>query len=65
MLAPLVKTEQYGSVCIHKLAKVVVRWSRFRLPEERLVPLEAGRHVINADDRPSAFHLIFTVGRTF
>jgi hypothetical protein len=48
--APLVKPEQDGSIPIQDLTKVIMARSRLGLPEERLVPFEAGRNVAYADD---------------
>src|ERR1700687_12789 len=62
--APLVEAEQHGSIRIQDLTKVVMARRRLRLAEERLVPFEAGRNVVYADDRPCAFHRISAVGLT-
>jgi hypothetical protein len=64
MRAPLVEAEQNRSIRIQDLAKVVMARRRLGLPKERLVPLEAARDVVYANDRPCAFHCIFTVGLT-
>jgi hypothetical protein len=59
--APLVEAEQDRSVCIHDLTKVVMARSRLGLAEKGLVPFEAPGNIAYADDRPCAFHRIFTV----
>jgi hypothetical protein len=59
MFAPLVKTEQNGSVGVEQLAEVIVRRTTVRLAKERLVPLETGRHILNANDCPNTFQRIF------
>ena len=59
MRAPLVETQQDGSIRIADLTKVVMARSRFGLPKERLVPFEADRNVSDADDRPCALHCVF------
>ena len=56
MGAPLVKAEQDSSIRIEDLPKVFMGRKGDRLPEERLIPFEAGRHVSYADDRPRALH---------
>jgi hypothetical protein len=62
---PLVEAEQDSSIRIEDLTKVVMAGSSLGLAEERLVPLEATRHIAYADDRPGAFHDISPVGLTF
>jgi len=62
--APLVEAEQDGSIRIQDLTPVVMARSRLGLSEERLVPFEAGRNVVYADDRPCAFHCVFATGLT-
>src|SRR5713101_9531633 len=62
--APLVQAKQHGSIRIQDLTKVAMARRLLRLAEERLVPFEAGRNVIYADDRPCAFHRISAVGLT-
>jgi hypothetical protein len=62
--APLVETEQDGSICIQDLTKVVMARSRFELTEKRLIPFEAAGNVAYADDCPCAFHCISDVGLT-
>src|SRR6476660_9149758 len=57
--APLVETEQHGSILIQDLAKVVMARRRLGLTEERLVPFKAAGNVPDADDRLRAFHRIF------
>jgi hypothetical protein len=54
--APLVEAEQDSSIRIEDLTKVSMARPCLRLAEERLVPLEATRHIAYADDRPRAFH---------
>jgi hypothetical protein len=54
--APLVETEQDGSIRIQDLAKVVMGRRGLGLAEERLIPFEAARNVLYADDRPCTFH---------
>ena len=62
--APRVEAEQYSSIRVEDLTEVIVCWWRLRLTEQRLVPLEAARNVIRADDRPCAFHRIRTLEAT-
>ena len=62
--APLVKTQQDGSIRITDLTKVVMARSRFGLPKERLVPSETARNVSDADDRPCALHCVSGVALT-
>src|SRR5512145_2631460 len=62
--APSVEAAQYGSICVEDLTEVIVCWRRLRLAEQRLVPFEAARNVIYADDRPCAFHRIRTLEPT-
>src|SRR5260370_26559810 len=57
--APLVEAEQDSSVRIEDLTKIGMRRSCLGLAEERLVPIEASRHIAYADDRPGAFHDVF------
>ena len=56
MRAPLVETEQDGSIRIQDLTKVVMGRKRLRLAKERLVPPKAPGHISHANDRPSALH---------
>src|SRR5207244_6558117 len=58
--APLVEAEQDGSVRIEDLTKIGMARSCLGLAEERLVPLEATGHIAYADDRPGAFHDLFS-----
>jgi hypothetical protein len=60
--APLVEAEQDSSIRIEDLTKVGMARLCLGLAEERLVPLEATRHIAYADDRPGAFHDISRVG---
>jgi len=62
--APLVETEQDGSIRIQDLTKVVMARRRLGLAEERLVPFEATGNVADTDDRPRAFHRSSAVGLT-
>ena len=62
--APLVEAEQDSSIRIEDLTKVGMARRRCRLAEQRLVPLEAPRHVAHPDDRPRAFHGIPPGGLT-
>ena len=64
MRAPSVEAEQYGSIRIQDLTKVVMARRRLALAEKRLVPFEATGNVADADDRPCAFHRISAVGLT-
>src|SRR5882762_4163285 len=58
--APLVEAEQDSSVRIDDLTKIGMVRSSLGLAEERLVPFEATRHIAYADDRPGAFHDVFS-----
>ena len=58
MRAPLVKAEQDSSIRIEDLTPIRMGRLRLGLSEERLIPLEADRHIADANDRPSAFHEI-------
>jgi hypothetical protein len=62
--APLVETQQDGSIRIANLTPVVMTRSRFGLPKKRLVPFEAARDVSDADDRPRALHRVSAVALT-
>src|SRR5437868_5015544 len=62
--APLMETQQHGSIRIQDLAKVVMDRRRLGLAEERLVPFEADRNATYADDGPRAFHRISAGGLT-
>jgi hypothetical protein len=64
MRAPLMETQQDGSIRITDLTKVVMARSRFRLSKERLVLFEADRNVSDADDRPCALHCVSAVALT-
>ena len=61
--APLVETQQHGSIRVADLTPVVMTRSRFGLPKERLVPFEAQRNVFDADDRPYALHCVSGVAQ--
>jgi hypothetical protein len=55
---PLVETQQDGSIRVEDLPEVIVAGSRRRQAKERLVPLETGGHIGDANDRPYALHPI-------
>jgi hypothetical protein len=61
MGAPLVKAEQDRSIRVEDLTKVFMGGRRLRQAKQRLVPLEAGRYITNADDRPLALHGVVDV----
>ncbi len=54
--SPRVKAKENSPVCVLNLPEVVV--VRFRLVEAKqcLIPLEAHRHIVNADDCPKSLH---------
>ena len=54
--APSVKAEQHRPIRVKDLTEVGMSRSRRRLAEQRLVPLEAGRHISHPDDRPRALN---------
>jgi hypothetical protein len=54
--APLVEAEQDSSIGVEDLPKVGMGWRRLGLAEQRLVPMEAARHIAYPDDRPRALH---------
>src|SRR6266404_2837539 len=56
MGTPLVQAEQDRSIRIEDLTEVIMGGSRLRQAKQRLVPLEAARHIANANDRPRAPH---------
>src|SRR5450432_3530579 len=60
MRAPLVEAEQDSSIRIEDLTKIGMARSCLGLAEERLVPFEAIRDIAYADDRPGAFHEVFS-----
>ncbi len=62
MRAPLVETQQHGSIRVADLTPVLMSRNRFRPPEERLIPFEASRNVSDADDCPCALHCASLVG---
>ena len=64
MRAPPVEAEQDSSIRIQDLAEVVMARSRLGLAEERLVPLEAGRDISYANDRPGTFHRVRSVDKS-
>jgi hypothetical protein len=53
---PLVKAEQDCSIRIEDLTKVVMGGFCLRQAKQRLVPLAAARHIVDANDRPHAPH---------
>ena len=55
--SPLVKAEQHRAVGVDELSKVGVARRRRPLSEQRLVPLEAPRHILHPDDGPRALHV--------
>ncbi len=59
MSTPFVKAEQDGSIRVEDLTEVVMGGSRLRQAKQRLVPLEADRHVANSDDRPRSPHGLY------
>ena len=61
MRAPLVETEQNGSICIQDLTPALMDETHLPLAKERLVPFEAPRNVPDADDCQRAFHGISAV----
>jgi hypothetical protein len=54
--APLVKTEQDGSIRVEDLSEVVMCGSRFLQAKQRLIPSEAASYIGNSNDRPCASH---------
>ena len=58
MVTPLVKAEQDRSIRVEDLPEVVMGGSRQRQAKQRLVSLEAARHIPNANDRPRASHAV-------
>src|SRR5579871_5149179 len=60
--APRVEAEQYSSIRIEDLPKVIMGWRRRRLTEQRLVPFQAARHVAYPYDRPRALHRALLCG---
>src|SRR6185436_11916338 len=59
MCTPSVKAEQDSSIRVDDLTEVVMGRSRFWQPKQRLVPLEAASHIVNANDRPGTLHGCF------
>src|SRR4029079_16033448 len=57
--APRVKAQQHRAIRIDELAEIAMRGAPGALPEEPLVPPEAARHVLHADDGPRALHSAF------
>src|SRR5438309_456807 len=55
--APFVKAEQHGAISIEELPEIPVSRSRDRLAEQRLIPLETTRDILDADNRPGALHV--------
>src|SRR5262245_66328260 len=62
--APHVETEQYRSIRVEDLPEVVVGRSRLQQAKQRLVPLEALRHVSHANDRPRALPRALKLSKT-
>jgi hypothetical protein len=62
---PLVEAEQDRSIRIQDLTKVVMARRRLGLTKERLVPSQAARDVVYANDCPCSFHRISAVGLTY
>jgi hypothetical protein len=62
--APLVETQQDGSIRVADLTPVVMARSRFGLPKKRLVPFEAERNVSDADYCPCALHCVLAASLT-
>jgi hypothetical protein len=60
MRAPLVETEQNGSICIQDLTPALMDETHLPLAKERLVPFETGGNVAYADDRPCALHRLLS-----
>ena len=56
--APLMESEQDGSIRIQDLTEVFMARGHLGLAKERLVPFEAARDVAYAKDCPCAFHRI-------
>ena len=54
--APLVEAKQDSSIRVEDLPKVGMGWRRLGLAEQRLVPVEAARHIAYPDNRPRALH---------
>src|SRR5580658_4021450 len=63
MFTPRVQAEQDGPVRVEDLTEVVMSRGRLRQAKQRLVPLEAARHIANANDRPRASHGVSSCGR--
>src|ERR1700683_2828918 len=55
---PLVEAKQDRSIRVEDLPEVIVTGSRRRQAKERLVPLETGGHIGDANDRPRTPHKI-------
>src|SRR4026208_322944 len=58
MIAPPVKTKQDRTVRVEELPEIVMSRCRFGLTEERLIPIEAARHISDSNDCPRALHRI-------
>ena len=54
--SPLVQAEQDRSIGVQDGPEVIMRGFRFRLTEQRLIPLAAASNVSHTDDCPRAFH---------
>ena len=59
MRAPLMETQQHGSIRVKDLTPVIMGRTRFGLPKEQLVPFAADRNVSDADNGPCALHCCF------
>jgi hypothetical protein len=55
---PPVETEQDRSIRVEDLPEVIVTGSRRRQAKKRLIPLETGGHIGDANDRPGALHKV-------
>jgi hypothetical protein len=60
--APPVEAEQNRSIGIEDLPKVIMGRKGSRLTEQRLVPLQAARHVAYPKNRPRALHCFLCEG---
>ena len=59
MGTPRVQAKQDRSIRIEELTEVVMGGSCLRQTKQRLVPLEADRHVVHADDGPRPPHGLY------
>ena len=60
--SPLVEAKQNRSIRVEDLPKVVMGKKCSRLTEQRLVPLEATRHVADPYDCPRTLHWVALCG---